>query len=261
MERGEGVVSLKRGLDILRAFRDTHVPLANKDIAERCKLPKTTVARLTYTLTRMGYLKQPVSSGQYHIGERVTLLGNAVLRGLTIRQVALPLMQSLADQFDMSVALGVAERTRMIYIAYCRSPKTMTMRLRVGSLVPMAQTAMGRAYLWALPPEQRELHLKLIAEEAGDEAPKVLARLQDAFAQIDKSGYSMSLGEWRREIYAVGAPVWVNSDQMVLALNCGARRQGMTAKLFRDTVGPALTGIADKVGDLMVSLGQSFWGE
>jgi hypothetical protein len=50
------VIALARGLDVLRAFTSTETLLGNQEIANRAGLPKATVSRLTYTLTKLGYL-------------------------------------------------------------------------------------------------------------------------------------------------------------------------------------------------------------
>ena len=50
------VTALARGLEVLRAFTPTEGLLGNGEIAERTGLPKPTVSRLTYTLTKLGYL-------------------------------------------------------------------------------------------------------------------------------------------------------------------------------------------------------------
>src|SRR5690606_5452262 len=52
------VTALARGLEVLSCFRASNVALGNQDIARLCRLPKSTVSRLTTTLTRLGYLVQ-----------------------------------------------------------------------------------------------------------------------------------------------------------------------------------------------------------
>ena len=51
------ITALARGLEVLRAFTPTEGLLGNGEIAERTGLPKPTVSRLTYTLTKLGYLE------------------------------------------------------------------------------------------------------------------------------------------------------------------------------------------------------------
>ena len=50
------VEALSRGLDVLRAFSQGSVVMGNQDIARITGLPKPTVSRMTYTLTKLGYL-------------------------------------------------------------------------------------------------------------------------------------------------------------------------------------------------------------
>ncbi len=50
------VEALSRGLDVLRAFSQGSVILGNQDISRLTGLPKPTVSRMTYTLTKLGYL-------------------------------------------------------------------------------------------------------------------------------------------------------------------------------------------------------------
>lgn len=255
------VVSLTRGLHILRAFRAIDAPLGNKEIAERTGLAKATVARLSYTLSKMGYLRQVGAHGQYHLGDKVTALGHALLRTLPVRRVAEPLMQALADKHEMSVALGIGDGADMVYLHYCSGPKTVTMRLRVGTLVPIAQSAMGRAYMWALDEERRACHMQAIRAAAGEKADEAEEQLRAEIAEVDQRGFSVSFGAWRREIYAVGASVWLDRGETVLALNCGTQRRGLDEAHFHETLGPELMSLSSELGHRMDQVGASFWDE
>ena len=255
------VVSLTRGLDMLRAFRAIDAPLGNKEIAARTGLAKATVARLSYTLAKMGYLRQVGTHGQYHLGDKVTAIGHALLRNMPVRRVAEPLMQAMADKHEMSVALGIGDGADMAYIHYCSGPETVTMRLRVGTLVPIAQSAMGRAYIWALNEEQRAHHMAAIRAAAGNDADTVEAELFAEVAKVDKRGFSVSFGAWRREIYAVGAPVWLDRGDTILSLNCGTRRRGLDEAHFHETLGPELMALSSELAHRMDQVGASFWDE
>jgi hypothetical protein len=70
------VTALARGLELLGAFRPDDRVLGNLELATRTALPKSTVSRLTYTLTRLGYL-EPAQDGSggagYRLGSRVSV--------------------------------------------------------------------------------------------------------------------------------------------------------------------------------------------
>ena len=145
------VIALARGFEVLRAFKPTDGMLGNQEIAARTKLPKPTVSRLTYTLTRLGYLTHLARLEKFQLAPA---LGYAALAHTGIRRVARPFMQQLADDTGGSVALGC--RDRLIYIGHCCSDAAVTVHLDLGSRIPNADTAIGRALITALPEAERQ---------------------------------------------------------------------------------------------------------
>src|SRR5215469_5383641 len=73
------VAALARGLEVLRAFTATDGLLGNGEIVERTGLPKPTVSRLTYTLTKLGYLTYVERLGKYQLAPAALALGYSAL--------------------------------------------------------------------------------------------------------------------------------------------------------------------------------------
>ena len=109
------VTALARGLELLACFRSGEKLLGNQELAERSKLPKSTVSRLTYTLTKLGYLQYDDQIGKYRLGTATLALGSAMLSKLDIRQLARPMMQELADFSRATVSLGIRHPLTIIY--------------------------------------------------------------------------------------------------------------------------------------------------
>ena len=101
------VEALARGLEVLACFR-SGTRLGNQEIALRCNLPKSTVSRLTSTLTRLGYLIQSEDGGKFRLGTATLSLGSAMLSKLDVRQLARPWMEELAAVAKVEVALRAA---------------------------------------------------------------------------------------------------------------------------------------------------------
>src|ERR1700749_1173775 len=153
------VVALSRGLDVLRAFRPNDGLLGNQEIAARTNLPKPTVFRLTYTLTKLGYLTPVPRFEKYQLAPAAMALGYAALANLGVRHLSEPYREELMRETGGAVAVGGRDRLSMIYFGRSRG-MTIGVQLDVGSRVPIAPTAMGPAYLWALPEEDRAALLR-----------------------------------------------------------------------------------------------------
>src|SRR6201999_3872972 len=149
------VVALSRGLDVLRAFHPNDGLLGNQEIAARTNLPKPTVSRLTYTLTKLGYLTPVPRFEKYQLTPSALSFGYAALANLGVRHLSEPFREEVMRETGSAVAEGGRDRHSMIYFGQSRNGLTLGVQLDVGSRVPIATLAMPRAYFWALSPEER----------------------------------------------------------------------------------------------------------
>ena len=74
----------------------------------------------------------------------------------------------------------------MIYFGQSRNGLTLGVQLDVGSRIPIATTAMGRAYIWALPDEERAALLRELREHYGSRWPKMRDGIERAGETVDK---------------------------------------------------------------------------
>src|SRR5438045_3526734 len=161
------VVALSRGLDVLRAFHPRDGLLGNQEIAARTNLPKPTVSRLTYTLTKLGYLTQVARFEKYQLAPPAMAIGYAALANLGVRHLSEPFREELMRETGGAVAVGARDRHSMIYFGQSRNGLTLNVQLDVGSRVPIATSAMGRAYVWALPDDERAALLRHLRDHYG----------------------------------------------------------------------------------------------
>jgi DNA-binding IclR family transcriptional regulator len=243
------VTALARGLDVLSCFRSSDKLLGNQDIAKRCGLPKSTVSRLTYTLTRLGYLHYSEEVGKYRLGMATLALGSAMLARLDVRQIARPLMQELADFSDCMVSLGTRDRLSMIYIATCRSKSALTLSLDVGSRIPLATTAMGRAYLELIDESERKDLIERIREQDEAAWPRIQVGIENGLKQFRKLGCFCSFGEWQKDVNAIGVAFRVGSDLPAMAVSCGGPAFNLSQKFLLNEVRPRLIDMVRRIED------------
>ena len=234
------VTALARGLELLACFRSGDKLLGNHELAERSKLPKSTVSRLTYTLTKLGYLQYDEQAGKYRLGTATLALGSAMLSRLDIRQLARPLMQELADFSRTMVSLGMRDRLSMIYVENCRSQAALTLRLDVGARIPVASTAMGRAYLAEISSNERNDILERVRDLDELAWPTLRDRVMRAVDEYHTLGCCTSFGEWQPDVNAIAIAFRPSENAAPLSINCGGPAFNLSPDFLLEEVRPRL---------------------
>lgn len=234
------VTALARGLDVLRAFDGEHRPLGNQEIAHRANLPKATVCRMTHTLTQLGYLRTDPASGKYRLDVGVLSLGYAALSSLGYREVARPFLRELADATRASVSIGRRDRNAMVYVETLRGRGPMTLNLAVGGRIPLATTAMGKAWFALTPEPERSQAMDQQKPLFGPDWPSVQRGVEQGIEDHAVLGFTRTTGEWQPAIHAVGRAIRLPEDQSILCFNCGAPAVIMPADRLSDDYGPRL---------------------
>jgi len=239
--------TLARGLEVLRCFTPLEAMLGNKEISVRTGLPKPTVSRLTYTLTKLGYLRHNMRLGKYQLGSAVLSIGYPLLASMSVRQVARPYIKELADYCTGSVSMGIRDRLNMVYVESCRSGNGLTTLPDIGTSVPIAQAAIGRAYLAACTPAEREALLNQMKVKAPDTLRKYKAQIDRALEDIRGRGFCVSLGELRREVHAVGVPMRRTVDGEIVSFNCGVPAFMLKKGQLEEDIGPRLVAMVRNI--------------
>lgn len=232
--------TLARGLEVLRCFTPTESMLGNKEISVRTGLPKPTVSRLTYTLTKLGYLRHNMRLGKYQLGSAVLSIGYPLLASMSVRQVARPFMKELADYCNGSVSMGIRDRLNMVYVESSRNGNGFSILPDIGTSVPIAQAAVGRAFLAALAPAEREAVLNQLKVKLPESFRKYKPQIDKSLEEIRARGFCVALGELRREVYAAGVPMRRTVDGEIIAFNCGVPAFSLKKGQLEDDIGPRL---------------------
>jgi DNA-binding IclR family transcriptional regulator len=242
------VTALGRGLAILRCFNEGERRyLANQDLAAATALPRPTVSRLTYTLTRLGYLQYARSLGRYCLGPAMLPVARAYMASLDVPAVARPRMQALAGDLECTVTLGARERLSMVFLEVCQGGGLMGMRVEVGAKVPHGATAMGRAHLCAASEAERRELLELYRRAAGAAWPAIRDSVRQSLRQYERHGFCFLMGETYTDVWGVGVPLVSPLDGRIFAFNCGGSLHGMTRRKILNHVAPRLVALRDAV--------------
>lgn len=216
-----GVQSLERGLQLLRAYRPGITSLSNAELAERTGFPRASVSRLAATLVSAGFLDHEAGTGLYRLGAPFLGLGLAVRSGSAVLQAALPFMREVSEGQRINVGLALADDCDVVYLDSVRKSQLGIFRhIIAGTRLPMAETALGRAWLGGLAPAARKQMLQVLALRYADRWAGIRREVSGALAAVQRDGYCSH--DHRSGVMAVATPL-VLAGHPLHALNISYR--------------------------------------
>lgn len=234
------VNAVSRALSILDCFEHAEQPLGNRDIALRTGLPKSTVSRITRTLTELGYLHARRDIERYYLGPRLPLLARAFERLNPLPAIIQSDLQTLATATRATVGLGVVEGLDAVYRQIARGVSVIMIQVDVGTRIPLLDSALGLALIVGSEARARERILAGLKSETKGRWPDALRRIRTAAAELAEFGYCTSIGAWSKEINGVAAPFRMTGDRTTYAANIGAPTFLMDDEAIRKVHGPKL---------------------
>lgn len=242
------VTALGRGLTLLAAF-EQHEQLSHQQLCQITSLPKATITRLIHTLMTLGFLRM-TEHGQYQLGSSAVRLSATAWSRHDMVAAAEPLLRQFASSNEVSVNLATEVEGEMRYHACCRSPARLSVNLQVGSAVPVARTAIGRAFYAASSPARQSVILSNLEQHLSTEDYKhAQLALSAAEEHYRLHGYTVSDGEFSTDILAVAVGVFdVATGQYAYSLNASVPSANWQADEYAATIVPKLQALAEKIG-------------
>ncbi|GAF53013.1 IclR family transcriptional regulator [Psychrobacter sp. JCM 18900] len=242
------VTALGRGLIILAAF-EHHERLTHQQLCQMTELPKATITRLIHTLTTLGFLRV-TEHGQYQLGSSAVRLSATAWSRHDMVAAAEPLLRQFASENEVSVNLATEVEGEMRYHACCRSPARLSVNLQVGSAVPVARTAIGRAFYAVSTQARQAVIISNLQENLSDEDYNHAQTALDSAAEhYEKYGYTVSDGEFSTDILAVAVGVYdVATGQYAHSLNASVPSANWKADDYAAMIVPKLQALAERIG-------------
>ncbi|MBH0006900.1 IclR family transcriptional regulator [Psychrobacter sp. SWN149] len=242
------VTALGRGLSLLAAFEHDD-RLTHQQLCQMTDLPKATITRLIHTLTTLGFLRV-TEHGQYQLGSSAVRLSATAWSRHDMVAAAEPLLRQFASENEVSVNLATEVEGEMRYHACCRSPARLSVNLQVGSAVPVARTAIGRAF-YAASSQARQAVIQSNLQEnlSVEEFNHAQSALASAAEHYEKYGYTVSDGEFSTDILAVAVGVYdVATGQYAYSLNASVPNANWEADEYAAMIVPKLQVLAERIG-------------
>jgi len=200
------VDALARGLAILECLSRVQKPLGNGEIARLVTLPPSTVSRLTYTLTELGYLRRSELGRTYELTPKNLTLGYPLLAGMELRDRLRPHLKSISERTGQTVALAIRDGLHMCFVDVAQGADPNAIRLATGGRLRMSVSAAGIATLAAMPERKRWSTLNRLRSEfqqRGESGDQFEQALQACF----RLGYAVVRNVWQEGIGGISVPI------------------------------------------------------
>ena len=245
--------SLGKALDLLNVMGKRRHPMGVTELAAELEINKSAVHRLLTTLATSGFVDRNPLTRQYFLGPRLFVLGKVYESTVTLRGLARPVLERLAQRLGEAVHLAVPARAErgipcLILLDKIESSYRLAMTPYPGAVSPAHCTAAGKVLLAYL----LEAQLDQVQGPLPSYTPATLSNLDDLKAELVRiraQGYAMDNEELEIGLTCVAAPIW-EGRQVVGAVSVS----GPTSRLTTDRlphVRQAVLSAAQEVSELL----------
>jgi IclR family pca regulon transcriptional regulator len=225
------MLSLARGLSVIRAFGDGGGTLGVADVARRTGMSRAAARRCLHTLSVLGYASS--ADGLFSLTPAILSLGYAYLGSNALAMAAQPVLERVSGQVHESSSLAVLDGDEIVYVARVATRRILSIGLAVGSRLPAGSTSMGRAILAFSPDAHRarflsRVKLKRYTSHTIVERSELRAELD----RIREQGYALVDEELELGLRSLAVPVVRADGVAVAAVNIGVH----VGRADRDTL-------------------------
>ena len=243
--------ALARGLKVLSAFSAERRQVTLSDMAKAVDLPRATVRRALYTLTRLGYVE---SDGRlFKLTPRVLRLATVYLSSNAASTVLQPCCERISAAAQEACSAAVLDGEEVVMIAHASPPRFIDIGPGVGFRLPAFCTSLGRVLLAALPDASLDQSLERL--DPNQVTPCTLTdkdRLRQAILAVRRQGFAFADQEAELGFRSIAVPVKRYDGVIVAALNLGARIERASPALMRDIFLPRLLKEASELAEQLV---------
>jgi IclR family transcriptional regulator, KDG regulon repressor len=242
----ESIRAVDRALDVLLCFSIQTPELNMTQISEKVGMHKSTVHRLLATLEKRRFVQRDPVTGIYKPGIRLLQMAYLTLEDINIRQIAIPFMRSLVEQYRETVDLAILDENDVVFVDAIESPQRVKLAASPGQRLPAFSTASGKAILAFMP----EKEAKAIREQNNHQFKPFRSLSQIEFFEdlnlTRKRGYSVDMEELEQGIHAVGAPIMGVKGVPIASIAIAGPAYRLARDLM-DKIGPKLIATAQEI--------------
>ena len=189
-----------------------------ENMAKMTALPKATLLRFLSSLISLGYVYRD-SADQYHLTLKMFMVGSRSLSHIDLVSTAKPFAKKLSQKLGETVHMGILEDDEAVYVLKEESSYTLRMYSRVGKIIPLYCTAIGKVFLSEMSEEELDGYLS--THTLKPFTPKSLdeSGLRTELHEIRSRGWAIDREEHEENIVCIASPIRDYSGKAVAAIS------------------------------------------
>ena len=211
----QGVQSVEVGAHVLGALAAAATPMALGAVADATGMAGAKAHRYLVSLIRTGMVEQEPATGHYRLGPAAVEIGLAALGGMDAVRLGGEILPALRDDLDETVLLSVWGNKGPVVVRWEESRRPVTTNIRPGSVMPLLNSATGRAFAAFLPEEQTA---SLLAEETAIAPEEITGAFRKALTEARKHGMGRIRGDLLPGIASLAAPVFDHQARLACVI-------------------------------------------
>ena len=209
---------MARTLRVLEAFSFAEPVLGVSELARKLGIGKSTAHRALSTLLEAGYVSK-TADGRYRLGLKLHELGQLVVSGLRLHEVAIPPLERLRQASSETVHLAVLDGIDVVYIDRFESEGLSPMLKRVGRRMPVHVTSSGKCLVAFADPGVVDAVLAAGLRRMGSRTITSKNLFIETLQHVRTDGYAVSVEESEPGVASVGAPVFGRDGSCIAAVS------------------------------------------
>ena len=123
----------------------------------------------------------------------------------------------------------------------------------VGSVLPLASTSIGLAYIVAAPVKERSQILQSLSRRHGSEWAQLRQNIEKAHLEYERQGFVITQRSWGRDVNGVGVPMRLPEHHALYAFHCAGPVSQLPMQRIRREIGPKLLNM---IRNIRVAMGE-----
>ena len=146
-----GIQSAEIALDVLTRLAELGGAQSVSELGRSLDMPRAKVHRYLVSLERRGYVEQDPASARYRLGPQALHTGLAALAEVDFVKLAADGLDALSGAIGQTVFISIWGQHGPTIVQWRDARLPVTVNVRVGSVLPLLNSATGRVYAAWLP--------------------------------------------------------------------------------------------------------------